>query len=189
MPATAQTSEEVRSQLVHALRLDLVGPWTGHELSDERLPGWERPSNWYLTGFLIPSDTPPDQAGDVDEDDDLDETPDAAGLAEESSEEPKAAKKGFFPSSMGLSFLASEQAGTLTVTVRWGDYAQAHVEGADGRPHQVWQRTQRTAPRYRSRSDRRRSRPHRVRTRCRTPAVCACTSSIGPFRGCGVPRR
>ena len=66
-----------------ALRLDLVGPGRDSELADERLPGWVRPSNWYLTGFLIPSDTPFEQRSDDDEDDSLDETPEVAGLADE----------------------------------------------------------------------------------------------------------
>ena len=134
---------EVRSQLGETLVLDLVGPWPGHDLADERLPAWERPSNWYLTGFLIPSDSPPQDSADMDEDDDLDETPDGGGLTEETTEERKAAKKGYFPSSMGLSFLVPEQAGALSVTVSWGDYAPATVTGPDGKPQQVWQRTQR----------------------------------------------
>ncbi len=136
----AANSLEVRAKLVEALRLDLVGPWAGHALAGERLPGRVRPSNWYLTGFLIPSGTPPERSSDVDEDDDLGEIPDAAGLAEESTEERKAAKKGFFPSSMGLSFLVPKEAGALSVAVRWGDYARAEVEGADGKPMTVWQR-------------------------------------------------
>ena len=53
--------------LIKALRLDLVGPWPGHELDEERLPGWVRPSNWYLTGFLIPSGSPPQHTADADE--------------------------------------------------------------------------------------------------------------------------
>ena len=44
-------SAEVREAIVRALRLDLIGPWPDHPLADERLPGWVRPSNWYLTGF------------------------------------------------------------------------------------------------------------------------------------------
>ncbi len=111
-------SLEVRERLVEALKLDLVGPWAGHPLADERLPGRVRPSNWYLTGFLIPSGTPPEKSADADEDDDLSEIPESAGLAEESSEERKAAKKGFFPSSINLSFLAPKTARILTVTVR-----------------------------------------------------------------------
>src|SRR5437762_14090903 len=98
-------SLDVRARLVEALKLDLVGPWAGHAFAQERLPGWVRPSNWYLTGFLIPSGTSVDKRADADEDDDLDEVSETGGLVEESNEERKAAKTGFFPSSMGLSFL------------------------------------------------------------------------------------
>lgn len=76
-------SLEVRARLVEALKLDLVGPWAGHELGAEQLPGRERPSNWYVAGFLIPTGTAPDRSADADEDDDLDEVPETAGLAEE----------------------------------------------------------------------------------------------------------
>ena len=103
-------SLEVRERLVEALNLDLIGPRPDHNHASERLPGWVRPSNWYLTGFLIPTGAPPERSGDADEDDDLDEMPESAGLAEDSTEERKAAKKGFFPSSMGLSFLVAEDA-------------------------------------------------------------------------------
>lgn len=51
-------SAEVREAIARALRLDLIGAWAGHSLSDERLRGWERPSNWYLTGFLVPRGAP-----------------------------------------------------------------------------------------------------------------------------------
>ena len=135
-------SVEVRDRLVEALKLDLVGPWAGHELAAERLPGWVRPSNWYLTGFLIPSDTPADQKDDDDDDDDFGgEVSEEAGLPEESSEERKAAKKGYFPSSMGLSFLASKEAEKLHITVRWGDYAPVSIKDLDDKSISVWQRT------------------------------------------------
>ena len=39
----------------------------------------------------------------------MDEAPQIAGLADEGATEKRAAKKGFFPSSMGLSFLVSEK--------------------------------------------------------------------------------
>ena len=139
-------SVEVRERLVEALKLDLVGPWAGHELAEERLPGWVRPSNWYLTGFLIPSNTPADQKDDDDDDDDFGgEVSEEAGLPEESSEERKAAKKGYFPSSMGLSFLASEEAKKLHITVRWGDYAPVSIKDLDDKSISVWQRTPCTA--------------------------------------------
>ena len=137
------TSAEVRERLGEALHLDLVGPSVGHPFADERLPGWIRPSSWYLTGFLIPSDTPPEKSADADEDEDFEVVPEADGLTEESSEERRAAKKGFFPSSMGLSFLVPAETETLEVTVRWGDYAPAKIPGQDGKPVAVWQRTPR----------------------------------------------
>jgi len=133
-------SLEVRARLVEALKLDLVGPWAGHALAEERLPGWVRPSNWYLAGFLIPSGSPPDKSADTDEDEDLGIVPDAAGLAEESAEERKAAKKGRFPSSMGLSFLVSAETRSIEVRVCWGDYEKAEVAGEDGKPIPVWRR-------------------------------------------------
>jgi hypothetical protein len=139
-------SLEVRARLVEALKLDLVGPWAGHPLAEERLQGWVRPSNWYLTGFLIPSGTAAEKSADADEDDDMGgEIPESAGLAEESNEERKAAKKGFFPSSMGLSSLVPKRTRALTVTVRWGDYEKAEIEGLDGKPVSVWQRHPREA--------------------------------------------
>jgi hypothetical protein len=137
------TSLEVRARLVEALKLDLVGPGAGHPLAEERLSGRERPSNWYFTGFLIPSGTPPEQSADLDEDDDFSDVPESAGPAEESADERRAAKKAFFPSSMGLSFLVRERARALTVGVRWGDYVPRDVEGKDEKPVSVWKRTPR----------------------------------------------
>jgi hypothetical protein len=137
------TSIEVRQKLVEALKLDLVGPWAGHALSNERLPGWVRPSNWYLAGFLIPSGMSPEKAADADEDEDIDVTPDIAGLGEESNEERKAAKKGHFPSSMGLSFLVPKESQSISVIVRWGDYTPTEVDAGDGKAISVWQRNPR----------------------------------------------
>ena len=139
-------SLEVRERLVEALKLDLVGPWAGHMLAEERLQGRVRPSNWYLTGFLIPTGTPPEMSADADEDDDLgSEIPQSAGFPEESNEERKAAKKGFFPSSMGLSFLVPKETSVVNVTVRWGDYDQQKIVGPDDKPLEVWQRHPREA--------------------------------------------
>src|SRR5262249_30419343 len=49
-------------------------------------------------------------------------------------------KKGFFPSSMGLSFLVPADARGITVIARWGDYASTEIEGPDGKPLSIWQR-------------------------------------------------
>ena len=134
------TSADVRDQLVNALKLDLVGPWARHEYSDEKIPGWIRPSSWYLSGFLIPSGTPPEQRTDADENDDMDVVPESAGLVEESTEERKAAKKGFFPSSMGLSFLVSGETHEISVTIRWGDYCHHIPEEREAGSPPYWQR-------------------------------------------------
>ncbi len=120
---------DVRSRLREALELDLIGPGVGHPLADERLPGWVRPSNWYLTGFLVPRGASAEQRADADADDDFEpEVAGDGGLGDDSTEDRRAAKKGFFPSSMGLSFLVAEGVEELHVTVRWGDYR--YVDGA-----------------------------------------------------------
>ena len=131
------TSAEIRARLAHALNLDLIGPPAGHELADERIPGWVRPSNWYLTGFLVPTDAPPAQSADADEEEELDETPATAGLAEESVADRRSARRSFFPSSIGISVLVAANIETLDVAVRWGDYALAESEEDVGTP---WQR-------------------------------------------------
>ena len=124
---------DVRTRIQEALELDLIGPWAGHPLSDERLRGWERPSNWYLTGFLVPRRAPVGQRADADADDDFEaEVEEEAGLGDDSTEDRKAAKKGYFPSSMGLSFLVNEGVQVLPVTVRWGDYRLVKSTGTSG---------------------------------------------------------
>ena len=118
---------EVRERLVDALRLDLVGPWPDHPLEDELLPGWQRPSNWYLTGFLAPKDAPPEDVSDEDENDDLATEPGDAGSGDEIGEDRKAAKKSYYPSSMGLSILVPPGTASLRVRVTWGDYEPDEV--------------------------------------------------------------
>ncbi|HEY4938287.1 MAG TPA: helicase, partial [Actinomycetota bacterium] len=144
----------MRARLVEALRLDLVGPGPadeslggnlGGDLAEEALPGWIRPSTWYVTGFLIPSGTPPERAADADEDEELDQVQQSAGEPGESSEDRRAAKKGFFPSSMGLSFLVAAAETTIEVIVTWGDYVREDVQDADGGRVPVWRRTPRSA--------------------------------------------
>jgi hypothetical protein len=133
------TSEAARARLVEALRLDLVGPWTGHPLAEEKIFGWTYPSNWYLSGFLIPVTTPPEKAADEDQEDDAD-VAEPGGLPGESTDDRKPAKKAFFPSSLGLSFLVSGEAKALAVTVEWGDYEQGTIEGEGGKTQSIWQR-------------------------------------------------
>ena len=137
-----ETSLEAREQLINSLRLDLVGPWHGHELAKETLSPRFRPSNWYLTGFLIPADTSAEDRGDDDSDEDFDDVSDGAGVSEENTDDRKAARKSFFPTSMGLTFLVDPAATTLNVTIRWGDYADGELppRTPEENPMQVWQR-------------------------------------------------
>jgi hypothetical protein len=125
-PKTASgTALDVRDRIVEALELDLIGPWPGHELADEKLQGRTRPSNWYLTGFLVPLDAPAEESGDIDAEEELGEVQVSTGPVEEGAEEPGAAEKGFFPTSMRLSTLVARAATSLSATVSWGDYARS----------------------------------------------------------------
>src|SRR5262245_4813282 len=95
---------EVRTQLIDALRLDLVGP--GEVLgansrvlgdADEILP--QRPSTWYLTGFLVPLDADPEQRIDEQGTDELDEGGDTQGFDDAVAPDPPAARVRYLPSS------------------------------------------------------------------------------------------
>ena len=68
---SSKTSAQVRSHLIDALQLDLIGP-TPDDLvhAEETLD--QAPSKWYLTGFLVPYGAPMEQREDDTADDDLD---------------------------------------------------------------------------------------------------------------------
>ncbi len=137
-PRGVASSVEVRDALIEALELDLVGPWPGHALETERLqrfPGRVRPSNWYLTGFIVPPDSLASADREVQASEDLDETPDRMGATEESGDDDKPARRGYFPSTIGLSFLVDPGVRELAVTVRWGDYAPKDIDKVS-----VWSR-------------------------------------------------
>ena len=138
-PQLEPDSVAVRESLVEALRLDLIGPTPGHRFADERLPERERPSKWYLTGFLVPAD---DQTTDLGEDEEVGETPAGEGDSEDPDAKEKAAKKTFFPSSIGLSFRAPGDLDTLELVARWGDYELADEDRDDGKKARSWRRTE-----------------------------------------------
>jgi hypothetical protein len=123
---TIQTSREVRTDLVRALRLDLIGPDVAHFPADaayerERLP--MRPSRWYLTGFLVPRNAPEEQRSDETSQEELDLAGDADSQGDDdATPEKAAARRVFLPSSLGMSVLVPSSVQTLGVTVRWGDY-------------------------------------------------------------------
>lgn len=135
------TSADVRARLIHALRLDLIGPEPNEPQAAEILP--ISPSRFYLTGFLAPWNAPAAQKADDDEQGELELADAGAGSEDDdSTAEPPAARRGQFPSSMGISVLVPPEVRTLMVAARWGDYAPLEQEG---KPTGQWQRAERTA--------------------------------------------
>jgi hypothetical protein len=114
------TAVHVRQSLVHALRLDLVGPDPTSSLKNEVLP--QSPSRWYLTGFLVPAEASEDQRRDQTAGEEVDQIDDAGATDDAVTPEPAAARRAYFPSSLGLSILVPGNARELRVVVRWGDY-------------------------------------------------------------------
>ena len=88
-------SVEIRTQLVEALQLDLVGPQNGNGDSIEVLP--QHPSRWYLIGFLVPFDAGESQAHDEDAGDEIDGAGERGGTDDDVSPERAAASKTRFP--------------------------------------------------------------------------------------------
>jgi hypothetical protein len=147
------TSAEVRTRLIEALQLDLVGP-TADDIdhAEEILP--QAPSLWYLTGFLVPYEASFQQRSDDTGDDELDQLSRTGTGDDEAVPEAASARKAFFPSSMGLSFLVPQNTTELDVTVQWGDYSPVPVDeeeekkaetGLQSRTSKPWQRTPRQA--------------------------------------------
>jgi len=112
---------DVRTQLVEALRLDLVGPENGTDLEAEVLP--QAPSRWYLTGFLVPLEAGEDQKSDETAQDELNfGGGDREAADDDTTPEPAAVRRAYFPSSIGLSVLVPRTAVHIRVIVNWGDY-------------------------------------------------------------------
>ena len=72
------TSPEIRTKLVEALKLDLVGPWPGHPFANELLP--ENPTRWYLTGYLVPESAPVEQRSDAEAKEQVDAGGEGGGM-------------------------------------------------------------------------------------------------------------
>ena len=149
---TPMTSLDVRSRILEALRLDLVGPSPEDEgLADEVLP--TTPSRWYLNGFLVPYEaaghTRLDDAGSEL----LDLTARQGAGDDEATPDGTSARPSFFPSSMGLSVLVFGETKALEAEVTWGDYAtevpkDEDVSGGDtdaAASRGDWRRTARKA--------------------------------------------
>ena len=132
-------SADIRSHLVDALRLDLVGP--GMELGTAEEILNQPPSRWYLTGFLVPVEADESQKSDADADDELEEGADTAGTDDATEPEKPAARRAYMPSSVGVSLLVDKDARKLDVIVRWGDYFYQEPDPDD--PTYLWKRSPR----------------------------------------------
>lgn len=128
------TSPQIRDHLIRALQLDLIGPTQeDSEYQEEILE--QAPSQWYLTGFLVPYNAPIAQKTDDTRDEIAENTIFEGNSAEDQTlPETTFAKKSFFPSSMGLSLLISPATNQLNVIVQWGDYIIKTVEAESTLP-------------------------------------------------------
>jgi hypothetical protein len=95
MPTTSAT---IRSEIVEALRLDLVGPDNSHAFAHELLP--DAPSRWYMCGFLVPSSAPTEQKSDETSADEIDSGDDTKGADDAAPPDRATARKSLLPSSM-----------------------------------------------------------------------------------------
>lgn len=118
---------DVRASLVDALELDLIGPRPGAPEEHEALES--APSRWYLTGFLVPYEAKAEQKQDETAQEELDLTP-KVSTDDDETPEKASARRVFFPSSIGISFLVPRETESLQVVVRWGDYR--YVEPSEG---------------------------------------------------------
>src|SRR5260221_14109255 len=106
-------SLEIREDLVTVLQLDLVGPSNHSPLATEELLAEEQPARRYLTGFLAPKPLGNvEPAGDQLELDEADSEPqeeDIKATDDNSARDVAAAKKAFYPTTMGLSFFVQKK--------------------------------------------------------------------------------
>ncbi len=136
------TPAEVRRALADTLELDLVGPRPGHPLEGEALRGQDRPSHWYLTGFLVPTTAPASQRFDPEGMETLDTatlSEDGAGDDDDEPDKPPA-REVALPSSMGISVLVQRDTTSIDVTVSWGDYKLMSAGDPAHPEWKVWRR-------------------------------------------------
>ncbi len=127
---------QVRQQLTNSLLLDLVGP-TG-PIGDHNETLSQQPSKWYLTGFLVPTESSETQKVDETVTEQLDQSAVPSNGDEAGMSEPPVARRSYLPSSCGISFLIAAKSITLQAIVRWGDYERIDKEKPQSPNH--WQR-------------------------------------------------
>jgi len=109
------TSEQIRAQLVDALRLDLVGPQGTLGTPDEVLD--QSPSRWYLTGFLVPIDSDESDRSSPDSAEPLDSGGEAGGADDGDAPDTGPARPSYLLSSIGLSVLVGPAVPTISPSI------------------------------------------------------------------------
>ena len=137
------SSLEIRGRLVDVFRRDLIGPLPERvcpgdaDLQRERLSDSEndRPSRWYLAGFLAPADDAAGMEAEETEQPELvaveeaeidvsESDGDGAGGAAGDQDQPETPNtvRRFLPSSIGLTVLLPPDVAELEALITWGDY-------------------------------------------------------------------
>lgn len=157
---TAPTSTDVRARLVETLRRDLIGPGPQDaDLARERLK--EKPSGWYVTGYLAPVPEPIGPSAEIPEEGELFEEGDPlvgddiggdteagpARAADDAPEDVPPAVRIRAPSSLGLTVLLDASVREVEVNLSWGDYVTVPPLSEEellsenaGAPEVVWDR-------------------------------------------------
>ncbi len=116
------TSRQARTDLAETLQLDLIGPENDHAFSRELLG--DSPTQWYLTGFLVPVNADAETRLDDTQEDEIDEAPVVGGFDDNAPVDRSASGNNFLPSSMGLTVIVPADAQEIKVRVEWGDYTE-----------------------------------------------------------------
>lgn len=116
------TSRQARADLAETLELDLIGPRNNHGCATELLG--DSPTQWYLTGFLVPVSADSDTRLDDSVDEEIDAAPVPGGFDDNAPVDRSASGNNFLPSSMGLTVLVPASATGIEVQVEWGDYVE-----------------------------------------------------------------
>jgi len=98
--------KEVREQLTKSITLDLIGPIGA--IGDQLETISQQPSKWYLTGFLVPTESSEAQRTDETVTEQLDQSAAPSSGDETDNPEPPVARRSFLPSSCGISFLIAD---------------------------------------------------------------------------------
>lgn len=118
---TLPSSQVAREGLVEALELDLIGPCNGHAFERELLE--RSPRNWYLTGMLVPVTARVEAKEDPAAQEDLDAPSNEGTSPDDGTPDKASTRRGYLPSSIGISFLVHPGTVQLKVRAEWGEYS------------------------------------------------------------------